>query len=51
LLQRGPDGLTLTALGERVCTLVEGMERTAGAVQKFVIAQQGSVRLAVIAGR
>jgi DNA-binding transcriptional LysR family regulator len=50
LVQRGPESLTLTPLGERVLALAEDMERTASAVQKLVRSQHSGVRLAVPSG-
>jgi DNA-binding transcriptional LysR family regulator len=50
LVLRGPDGLTLTALGDRVLPLVEDVERAVAAVQHAVTSTQVRVRLAVPSG-
>ena len=50
LVLRGPDGLTLTALGKEVLPLCEEVERAALAVRKFAGSRREHVRLAVPGG-
>lgn len=50
LVLRGPDGLQLTALGEKVSPLVEEMERAVRAVRDTVASHRARVRLAVPSG-
>ncbi len=50
LVLRGPDGLTLTPLGERLLPLAEDVERTVRSLQHAVASQQVRVRLAVPSG-
>jgi DNA-binding transcriptional LysR family regulator len=50
LVLRGPDGLTLTPLGERVLPLAEDVERTVLALRHAVASNQIRVRLAVPSG-
>jgi DNA-binding transcriptional LysR family regulator len=50
LVLRGPEGLTLTPLGERVLPLVEEVERAVQSVQRAVASNQTRVRLAVPSG-
>jgi DNA-binding transcriptional LysR family regulator len=50
LVLRGPEGLTLTALGAQVAPLVEDVERTVEAVREMVASQRARVRLAVPSG-
>jgi len=47
LVLRGPDGLTLTPLGERVAPLVEEVERAVSAVRAAAKSQAERVRLSV----
>lgn len=47
---RGPDGLRLTPLGERVLPLIEEVERAVRAVQDLVGSEKVRVRLAVPSG-
>jgi DNA-binding transcriptional LysR family regulator len=47
LITRGPDGLELTALGERAAPLAAEMERVAQALVETVASQKVRVRLAV----
>jgi DNA-binding transcriptional LysR family regulator len=50
LVVRGPAGLELTSLGQKVLPLVEGVERAVHQVQKVAAQQQARVRLAVPSG-
>ena len=50
LFLRGPDGLQLTPLGEKVAPLVEDVERAVLAVCDLVASQKARVRLAVPSG-
>ena len=50
LVLRGPDGLTLTPIGERIAPLVGEMERTAIAIRELVAAQRDLVRIAMPSG-
>ena len=50
LVLRGPDGLTLTALGEDVAPLAEEVERAVLAVREVVVSRRERVRLAVPSG-
>jgi DNA-binding transcriptional LysR family regulator len=50
LVLRGPDGLTLTALGEEVAPLAEEVERAVVAVRERVVSRRERVRLAVPSG-
>lgn len=50
LVLRGPDGLTLTPLGERIAPLVGEMERTAIAIRALVASQSNRVRVAMPSG-
>lgn len=50
LVLRGPDGLTLTALGEEVAPLAEEVERAVLAVRERVASRRERVRLAVPSG-
>jgi DNA-binding transcriptional LysR family regulator len=50
LVLRGPDGLTLTPLGERVLPLAEDVERRVRSVQDAVASHQVRVRFAVPSG-
>lgn len=50
LFVRGPDGLRLTPLGEKLFPLGEDMERAANAFQAQVGAQTAHVRLALLTG-
>src|SRR5262245_52196937 len=50
LVLRGPDGLTLTALGEEMAPLAEEVERAVLAVCELVGARRERVRLAVPSG-
>lgn len=50
LVLRRPDGLQLTALGERIVPLVDEMERTVLAIRDAVASQGTRVRLAVPSG-
>jgi DNA-binding transcriptional LysR family regulator len=47
LVLRGPDGLTLTPLGERVAPLVEEVERAVSAARAAAKAERSRVRLSV----
>ena len=50
LVLRGPEGLALTALGERVAPLVEEMQRAAQAVRDLAGKARARVRLALPSG-
>jgi len=50
LVLRGPDGLTLTPLGERIVPLVHEVERSVLAVRQMVISQCARVRVALPSG-
>src|SRR5262245_29907992 len=50
LLARGPDGLELTPLGERVAPLARDAERAVRAVRDLVTCQKTRVRLATPTG-
>ena len=50
LVLRGPDGLQLTRLGEKVAPLVEDVERAVVALQDAVASDRSRVRLAVPSG-
>lgn len=50
LFLRGPDGLRLTSLGERVAPLAEEIERGARTVASLAQAQDARVRLAIPSG-
>lgn len=50
LVLRGPDGLTPTALGERLLPLVAEVERAVLAISELAVSQRSSVRLAVPSG-
>jgi DNA-binding transcriptional LysR family regulator len=50
LVLRGPNGLQLTSLGEKLAPLVHDMGRAAAAVGDLVNAQKASIRLAVPSG-
>jgi DNA-binding transcriptional LysR family regulator len=50
LVLRGPEGLRLTALGERALPLIEQMERSAQALGQLVLTHRTSVRLSVPSG-
>lgn len=50
LVLRGPEGLKLTQLGEKVSPLVEEVARAVEAVRKLVVEQRSQVRLAVPSG-
>lgn len=50
LVLRGPEGLTLTPLGEAVLPLVEQVEHAVSAVRELVSARRARVRLAVPSG-
>ena len=50
LFMRGPEGLTLTALGAQLLPLVERVESAVAAVSSFVAQQGHRVRLAVPSG-
>lgn len=50
LVLRGPDGLTLTALGKEVAPLAEEVERAVLAFREVVQSQRERVRLAVPSG-
>lgn len=50
LVLRRPDGLSLTALGESVLPLVEGVERAVLALREHVTSRRARVRLAVPSG-
>ncbi len=50
LVLRGPDGLTLTPLGERVAALARMMEREALAICELVALQRERVRVAMPSG-
>ena len=50
LVLRGPDGLTLTPLGERIAPLVGDMERTAITIRELVASQRDRVRVAMPSG-
>ncbi len=50
LVLRGPDGLQLTALGEKLSPLVEEMERAVRSVRDLVASHRARVRLAVPSG-
>jgi DNA-binding transcriptional LysR family regulator len=47
LVLRGPDGLTLTPLGERIAPLVQEVERAVSATRAAVKAERSRVRLSV----
>lgn len=47
---RGPDGLRLTPLGERVLPLIEEVERAVRSVQELIASDKARVRLAVPSG-
>jgi DNA-binding transcriptional LysR family regulator len=47
LVLRGPDGLTLTPLGERIAPLVQEVERAVSAARAAVKAERSRVRLSV----
>jgi DNA-binding transcriptional LysR family regulator len=50
LVLRGPDGLTLTALGKELAPLAEEVERAVSAVRELVASRRERVRLAVPSG-
>jgi DNA-binding transcriptional LysR family regulator len=50
LVRRGPHGLQLTPLGEKLAPLVEDMGRAAAAVDHLASAQKAIIRLAVPSG-
>jgi len=50
LFTRGPEGLVLTSLGEKVMPRLEEMERTVAAVAELTISQKTRVRLATPTG-
>ncbi len=50
LVLRGPDGLTLTPLGERIAPLVQEIERGVLAVRELVTSQRERVRVAMPSG-
>jgi len=50
LVLRGPDGLTLTPLGERIAPLVHEVERGVLAVRELVTSQRSRVRVALPSG-
>jgi DNA-binding transcriptional LysR family regulator len=50
LMLRGPEGLTLTPLGQAALPLVEQVEHAVGAVRELVSARRARVRLAVPSG-
>jgi DNA-binding transcriptional LysR family regulator len=50
LVLRGPDGLRLTRLGEKVAPLVEEAERSVLAIRNLVASEKARVRLAVPSG-
>lgn len=50
LVLRGPDGLSLTPLGERVAPLLVDVERAVAAIRELVAAERARVRLAVPSG-
>jgi len=50
LVARGADGLRLTALGEKLAPLAEGVERTVVAARALVEAEKARVKLAVPSG-
>jgi DNA-binding transcriptional LysR family regulator len=50
LVLRGPDGLRLTPLGERLVPLIESMERTVTALRQAASSSSERVRLAVPSG-
>jgi DNA-binding transcriptional LysR family regulator len=50
LVLRGPEGLKLTALGEKVSPLVEEVARAVAAVRAMALEQRSRVRLAVPSG-
>jgi DNA-binding transcriptional LysR family regulator len=50
LVLRGPDGLTLTPMGERIAPLVQELERGVLAVRELVTSQRERVRVALPSG-
>lgn len=50
LVQRGPAGLALTPLGERVVAAAQEMDRLAGAIAALALAERTNVRLVVPTG-
>jgi DNA-binding transcriptional LysR family regulator len=50
LLLRGPEGLTLTPLGEQLLPLAQKVERDVKALSAFVVARRNIVRLALPSG-
>jgi DNA-binding transcriptional LysR family regulator len=50
LVLRGPDGLQLTPLGEKLAPLVEEVEHAVAAVRNLADVQKASIRLAVPSG-
>jgi len=50
LFHRGPEGLTLTELGQQIAPLVEDVERTVVRVRELVATRAARVRLAVPSG-
>jgi DNA-binding transcriptional LysR family regulator len=50
LVARGPAGLLLTPLGQKVVPLVEAVERAVGAVRELVASEKTRVRVAVPTG-